>query len=85
MARVSITVPDDVAAQAREAGLDVSRITTTALLEELDRRAKVDALDTYLATLETELGPVSDEEAAAATQWVDCVANRDEARQSCSR
>jgi hypothetical protein len=42
-------------------------------IEELDRRAKVEALDTYLASLEAELGPVSPEEAAAATAWADRV------------
>jgi post-segregation antitoxin (ccd killing protein) len=71
MSRVNITVPDDVAAQAREAGLNVSRVATTALVEELDRRAKTDALDTYLAKLEAELGPIGPEEAAAATTWAD--------------
>jgi hypothetical protein len=73
MSRVNITVPDDVARQAREAGLNVSRVATTALIEELDRRAKTDALDTYLANLEVERGPISPEEAAAATAWVDNV------------
>jgi Post-segregation antitoxin CcdA len=71
MSRVNITVPDDVAAQAREAGLNVSRVATSALIEELDRLAKIDALDTYLAKLEAELGPIGPEEAAAATAWAD--------------
>jgi hypothetical protein len=71
MSRVNITVPDDVAAQAREAGLNVSRVATTALIEELDRRAKIDALDTYLTKLEADLGPIGPEEAAAATTWAD--------------
>jgi Post-segregation antitoxin CcdA len=73
MSRVNITVPDDVAAQAREAGLNVSRVATTALIDELDRRAKIDALDTYLAKLEAELGPIGPEESAAATAWTDRV------------
>jgi post-segregation antitoxin (ccd killing protein) len=73
MSRVNITVPDDVAAQAREAGLNVSRVATIALIEELDRRAKIAALDTYLAELEAELGPIGPEEAAAATAWADRV------------
>lgn len=71
MSRVNITVPDDVAAQAREAGLNVSRVATTALIEELDRRAKIDALDTYLAKLEADLGPIGPEETAAAATWAD--------------
>ncbi len=71
MSRVNITVPDDVVVQAREAGLNVSRVATAALVEELDRRAKIDALDEYLAKLEAELGPIGPEEAAAATTWAD--------------
>ncbi len=73
MTRVNITVPDDVAARAREAGLNVSRVATRALLEELDRRAMILALDTYLAQLEAELGPVGPEEALAAATWADRV------------
>jgi post-segregation antitoxin (ccd killing protein) len=73
MSRVNITVPDEVIAQARKAGLNVSRVATTALIEELDRRAKTQALDTYLAKLEAELGPIGPEEAAEAAAWVDAV------------
>jgi post-segregation antitoxin (ccd killing protein) len=73
MSRVNITVPDEVAAQAREAGLNVSRVATTALIEELDRRSKIEALDTYLAKLDAEFGPIGPEEAAAASAWADRV------------
>jgi Arc/MetJ family transcription regulator len=73
MPRVNITVPDEVIAQAREAGLNVSRVATKALIEELDRRSKTQALDTYLAKLEAELGPIGPEEAAEAATWVDTV------------
>jgi post-segregation antitoxin (ccd killing protein) len=73
MSRVNITVPDDVARRARKAGLNVSRVATSALLDELDRRAKVEALDAYLAALEIELGPIGPEEALAATAWADSV------------
>lgn len=73
MARVNITVPDDVVAGARAAGLNVSRVATAALLEELDRRAKIEALDAYLAQLEADLGPIPDDEAAAAAEWADQV------------
>ncbi len=68
---MNITVPDEVAVQAREAGLNVSRVATAALVEELDRLAKIDALDDYLSKLEAELGPIGPEEAAAATTWAD--------------
>ena len=73
MARVNITVPDDVVAQARQAGLNLSRVATTALIEELDRRSKVDAPDIYLAKLEAELGPIGPEEAVSAVAWADRV------------
>jgi hypothetical protein len=73
MARVNITVPDEIAAAARTAGLNVSRVATAALTEELDRRDKIEALDRYLADLEAELGPIGSEEAAAAMAWADRV------------
>ena len=71
MARVNITVPDNIIAQAKAAGLNVSRLATAALVEELDRRGKVEAVDTYLAELERELGPIPAGERAAAETWVD--------------
>lgn len=71
MARVNITVPDDLLRQARAAGLNVSRVTSVALGEELDRQAKIAALDAYLAELDAELGPVPADEARAAKEWAD--------------
>jgi Arc/MetJ family transcription regulator len=71
MARVNITVPDDLLAEARAAGLNVSRLTTLALADELDRRAKVAELDAYLADLEAEYGPVAAEDLAEAAEWAD--------------
>jgi post-segregation antitoxin (ccd killing protein) len=44
MARVNVYLPDDLAAQARAAGLNVSRVTQEALRERLRR----DALDDWL-------------------------------------
>ena len=71
MTRVNITVPDDVLSRARAAGLNVSRVASTALAEELDRLAKIAALDAYLSELGTELGPVSEQERASARDWAD--------------
>jgi hypothetical protein len=71
MARVNITVPDDLLERARAAGLNVSRVTASALSEELDRRAKIAALDSYLRELDIALGPVSVEDEAAARDWAD--------------
>ena len=71
MSRLNITVPDDVATEARAAGLNVSRVATMALVEELDRRAKIRALDEYLSQLDDELGPITAEEKAKAAAWVE--------------
>ena len=71
MARVNITLPDDLLHQARAAGLNVSRVAAAALGEELDRQAKIAALNAYLAELDEELGPVPENEAAAAKEWAD--------------
>jgi post-segregation antitoxin (ccd killing protein) len=71
MARVNITVPDELLENARVAGLNVSRIATAALAEELDRRAKAAALDAYLAEMDAELGPVPDADQREAAVWAD--------------
>jgi post-segregation antitoxin (ccd killing protein) len=71
MARVNITVPDELLEQARVAGLNVSRIATAALAEELDRRAKVAALDAYLAEMDAELGPAPEADQREAAVWAD--------------
>ena len=71
MARVNITMPDELLEQARAAGLNVSRLAASAVAEELDRRAKIAALDSYLAELDAELGPLPDHEVTAAGEWAD--------------
>jgi len=71
MARVNITIPDELLEHARAAGLNVSRFAAAALVEELDRRAKVAALDAYLAEMDAELGPVPDAEREEAAAWAD--------------
>ena len=85
MSRVNITVPDEVIIRAKAAGLNVSRVATSALVEELDRLSKIDALDAYLAELERELGPISTEEDAAAVSWVDGVVSGSVARTASRR
>ena len=47
----------------------MSRLSASALSEELDRRDKIAALDTYLRDLDVELGPVSSDEQVAAEEW----------------
>jgi len=73
MARVNITVPDELLGRVKAAGLNVSRVATAALAEELDRRAKLAELDAYLAELDAEFGPITTEEQAAAREWADRV------------
>jgi hypothetical protein len=55
MARVNITIPDELLERARAAGVNVSRAAASALSEELD----------------VALGPVSPEDEAAAREWAD--------------
>ena len=71
MARVNISVPDELVERARAAGLNVSRLASAAVADELDRLDKIAALDAYLAALEDELGPVPPKDAAAASKWAD--------------
>jgi hypothetical protein len=73
MARVNITLPDDVLERARAAGLNISRLAAAAVAEELDRQAKISELDKYLADLNAELGPVPQHELRAAREWADSV------------
>ena len=71
MARVNITIPDDLYRQAKQAGLNVSQLAQRAVAAELTRLAKIALLDAYLAELESELGPTSDAERAEAKAWAD--------------
>jgi hypothetical protein len=73
MARVNISLPDELFERAREAGINVSRTASAALAEELDRRAKVAELESLLGDLDRELGPIPAGEAAAAKAWADQV------------
>ncbi|TAM87806.1 MAG: hypothetical protein EPN43_09065 [Jatrophihabitans sp.] len=71
MARVNITIPDEVLLAARSAGLNVSRLATAALAEELDRRAKIAELDRYLTEAAGGSAAVSAGDARAAREWAD--------------
>lgn len=71
MARANVSMPDDLYREARASGLNISQLTQQAVRAELVRRSKVAELDAYLGQLEDELGPVPDEEQAAARRWAD--------------
>jgi len=66
MARVNISLPDELHRRAKDAGLNISKLTRDAIIQELERLAKTAALDEYLAELEAELGPISPEDQARA-------------------
>ena len=66
-------MPDDLYQRARQAGLNVSQLAQRAVVEELDRLARIAELDVYLAQLEAELGPTTDAERVEARVWADGV------------
>ena len=69
MARVNITVPDELYDKARSAGLNVSRVAQDAIRAELARLGKIAELDAYLAELEVQQGPIGDSERTEARAW----------------
>jgi post-segregation antitoxin (ccd killing protein) len=71
MARVNITMPDDLYDQAKRAGLNVSQVAQHAIGSELARLAKIAELDAYLAELDAELGPITETERVEAAAWAD--------------
>jgi Post-segregation antitoxin CcdA len=71
MARVNVTIPDELIRQARAAGLNVSRFASSAIEAELERRVKIAALEAYLVELDAELGPLTQAERDAASEWGD--------------
>lgn len=71
MARVNISMPDELYSHARAAGLNVSQLAQRAVAEELARQAKVAALDEYLADLAAELGPIPEADRAEADAWAE--------------
>jgi post-segregation antitoxin (ccd killing protein) len=73
MARVNITIPDQLLVHAKAEGLNISRLAAAALSDELNRRSKLAQFDAYLAELEAELGPVDPVKMAEAEAWADRV------------
>jgi post-segregation antitoxin (ccd killing protein) len=82
MARVNISLPDEIYRQAKDAGLNVSQLARRAILQELSDRAKIAAAYEYLDDLEGELGPISAEERALARVWADDIYSSEPNRRS---
>lgn len=70
MRRVNITIPEELIRRARAADLNVSKVCREAIVLELERLAKIAAVDEYLAELEARLGPISPEDQARADELV---------------
>lgn len=69
MARRNISLPDEIDALAREAGLNVSFICAGAILAELDRRKRMAALESWLDDLDEQRGVPSARVSADASRW----------------
>ena len=82
MARVNITMPDELHVQAKRAGLNISQLAQQSVAGELARLAKVAELDAYLAELDAELGPTSERDRAEAKAWADKVLGANKRRRS---
>ena len=83
MDRVNISIPEELHRRAKEAGLNISKLTRDAIIDELERRAKIVELEKYLAEMDAELGPISEEDQARADAWVERMLNPlDEDRRS---
>jgi len=82
MTRVNISMPDELFGQARAAGLNISQVAQRAVGAEVDRLAKIAALDAYLAELDGDLGPVNATERVEASDWADRVLGQESRRHS---
>jgi Post-segregation antitoxin CcdA len=56
MGDVTISVPDELLHRARLAGLNLSRVTAIAIIEELRRQEELAALDAFVDEIDTGLG-----------------------------
>lgn len=75
--RLTISVPDDLAADLKAADFNVSAICQQALSMALDRRRRLAALMDLLVAWEAEYGPVTAEEMAEAHRMFDRAEGKD--------
>jgi post-segregation antitoxin (ccd killing protein) len=80
MARVNISLPDELYRQAKEAGLNISGLARKAIATELDDRAKIAAAYELVDEMEREFGSPTAEELAEAKKRVDRILARHEAQ-----
>lgn len=82
MARVNISLPDEIYRRAKEAGLNVSQLARRAITQELSDRAKIAGAYEYLAEMEGDHGPLTPDEIADARAWADDVYGSQQRRAS---
>jgi Post-segregation antitoxin CcdA len=68
---MNISMSDDLVAKAKALGLNVSRLAAVAVAHEVRKAEKNTYIDRYLAELEVEQGPISEQEMQDAQAWVD--------------
>lgn len=85
MPRVNIWLPEDLHRAAKSLGLPLSELAQSAVAAEVERQRKARLLDTYLAELDTELGPATPDQAAEADDWAANLSGSDAAPESQSR
>jgi hypothetical protein len=73
MARVKVTLPDQLLNHAEDAGLNISQLAARAISDELNRRSKMVEFDAYLAEMDAEFGPLDPKAMAEAEEWADRV------------
>lgn len=73
MARVNVYLPDDLLADAKEAGLPVSELTQAAVRDELAKRGRLRALERFIRELADAQGPATAAEMAEAEAWAESV------------
>ena len=73
MARVNISLPDQLLNHAKGAKLNISQLAARAISDELNRLSKRAEFQAYLDELEAELGPLTPEEEAAGEEWANRV------------
>lgn len=71
MARRNISLPDDLDERARDARLNVSALAQRAVVDALDRRRRMAALDAWLDELDAAHGAPSADAKTNAQAWFD--------------